>query len=80
MGGGDPASTITTWTETILPGAGDLLGGGLLADPVSIIPDPILTAPVLSLPAIPVIPVAPVLGGGLLGGLGGHHGHGGLFG
>lgn len=80
LGSGDPVSSLTTWTETILPGAGDLLGGGLLADPVSIIPDPILTAPVLSLPAIPVIPVAPALGGGLLGGLGGHHGHGGLFG
>jgi hypothetical protein len=81
LGGGatDPIGAITTWTETVLPNAGDLLGGGLHVDPVAHIPDPVMTTPVLSLPAVPAVTSVPIVGG-LLGGLGGHHGHGGLFG
>lgn len=78
--GGDAGS----WTETILPNAGDLLGGGIggvlggITDGslFSSMPDVGAGAPALSLPAIPVLPSIPVLGGGLFGG-----GHGGgLFG
>ncbi|PZQ46654.1 MAG: hypothetical protein DI551_04700 [Micavibrio aeruginosavorus] len=78
--GSDPISTLTTWTETILPSAGDILGTGLTADPSSMIPDPIITMPTTSLPTIPVITTAPIVSG-LLGGSGngGSH-HGGLFG
>ncbi len=70
----DSATTSgsTTWTETLLPNVGDLLGGGLAADPISIVPDPIAVVPTISLPVIPTLPVAPpTLGGGLFGGGGG---------
>lgn len=76
LGGGGAdgmtSSATTTWTETLLPNVGDILGGGLAGDPTSIIPDPIASVPSISLPVIPVLPIAPpVLGGGLFGGGGG---------
>jgi hypothetical protein len=79
-GTGDATDGISAWTETLLPGAGDLLGSGLGADPVSIIPDPVITSIGTILP-LPTLPAASMAGGGLLGGLGGHSSHhGGLFG
>lgn len=66
-GGGLPGGS---WTETLLPDVGNLLGGGLgdLGGLDSVIPDPVLAAPVIPLPLpLPALPL-----------LGGHHG--GLFG
>lgn len=81
LGGGDTGS----WAETILPNAGDLLGGGLLdsitgGSLLSGLPDPAAGAPSISLPEIPFLPSIPLLGGGSGGGglFGG--GGGGLFG
>jgi len=75
-GGGGGESILPSWTETLLPDAGDALGGGLLDNAADIMPDPVSILPALSLPTVPVLPVLPV-GGGLFGG---HHAGGGLFG
>lgn len=66
--GNDGDSLIPSWTESLLPDVGSLLGGGLLGGLTDVLPDPVPAAPVISLPIIPIIPV-PHLGGGHFGGL-----------
>ncbi len=72
-GGGDILSPVTSWTETLIPDAGSLLGDGLLSGVNDLIPDPVSIIPALTLPTVPVVPVVPVIPSG------GSH-HGGLFG
>ncbi len=66
--GNDGGSLIPSWTESLLPDAGNILGDGLLGGFTDVLPDPVAAAPVIALPIIPVIPV-PHLGGGHFGGL-----------
>lgn len=66
--GNDGDLPLPSWTESLLPDAGSLLGDGLLGGFTDLLPDPVPAAPVIALPIIPVIPVPP-LGGGHFGGL-----------
>lgn len=76
LGGNDPTADIGMWTESILPDAGNILGGGLGAiDIASILPDPIASTPVVPITAPTII--NDTLSGAGLGG--GRH-FGGLFG
>lgn len=67
--GGDGMGGLTSWTETLLPDAGNLLGDGLLGGLGDILPDPVAASPVIPLPIIPIIHTPPAHGGGLFGGL-----------
>lgn len=67
--GGDCAGGLSSWTETLLPDAGNLLGDGLLGGLGDILPDPVAASPVIPLPIIPIIHTPPAHGGGLFGGL-----------
>lgn len=73
----DNSDPIGMWTESTLPDAGSLLGGGLGLDIGSILPDPISNSPITSI-TTPL--VGDVLGGLGLGGGGGGRSFGGLFG
>ncbi len=65
-----------SWTESILPEAGDLFGSGLAADIANILPDPVSAAS----PVETIMP-APVVNDAFEGlGLGGGRNFGGLFG
>lgn len=59
LGGGDDAATaddLGMWTESLLPDAGNILGGGLgAADITSILPDPFVSTPVVPITAPPVV-------------------------
>lgn len=67
--GGDGDSLLPSWTESLLPDAGSVLGDGLLGGFTDILPDPVVAAPVIALPIIPVVIPVPHLGGGHFGGL-----------
>lgn len=67
--GGDGSGALSSWTETLLPDAGNILGDGLLGGFGDVLPDPIASSPVMELPVIPIIQTPTAHGGGLLGGL-----------
>lgn len=67
--GGESAGGLSSWTETLLPDAGNILGDGLLGGLGDVLPDPVATSSVIPLPVVPIIHTPPAHGGGLLGGL-----------
>jgi hypothetical protein len=52
-----------SWTESVLPDTGDLLGGGLLNDIGGLLSDPVGATSLLSTPVLPILS-APLGGGG----------------
>lgn len=67
--GGENDALLPSWTESLLPDAGNILGDGLLGGFTDILPDPVAAAPVIALPTIPVVIPVPHIGGGHFGGL-----------
>jgi hypothetical protein len=67
--GGESVGGLSSWTETLLPDAGNMLGDGLLGGLGDVLPDPVATSSVIPLPVVPIIHTPPAHSGGLLGGL-----------